>query len=176
MLSWDRRLESWIAGHRVSELDPVFRGLTYIGSWAIVWLAIAVVVAALSRRWQVVLWVAVADVSAQLSTSLIKAVVPRDRPNVHTLVPALHTHSFPSGHAASSFACAVVLAAFVPRFRVALYVLAALIAFSRCYVGVHYPLDVVAGALLGLLLGKATLELRSATEGFRNSSGSREAP
>ena len=71
MLSWDRRLESWIAAHRVSELDPVFRGLTYIGSWAIVWLAVAVVVAALSRRWQVVLWVAVADVSAQLSTSLI---------------------------------------------------------------------------------------------------------
>jgi membrane-associated phospholipid phosphatase len=46
-----------------------------------------------------------------------------------------------------------VLAAFEPRLRVPLYVLAALIAASRTYVGVHYPLDAVAGALWGLLVG-----------------------
>ena len=73
MLGWDRHLESWIAGHRVSALDPVFRWLTYIGTWGAVWLLIAVVIAAPSRRWQVLLWVAVADVAAQLSTSLAKA-------------------------------------------------------------------------------------------------------
>src|SRR5215469_4983309 len=143
MLGWDRHLESWIAGHRVSVLDPVFRWLTYIGTWGAVWLVLAAVIAALSRRWQVLLWVAVADLAAQLSATLLQALIHRDRPHVHTLVAAPHSHSFPSGHAVSSFACAVVLAAFAPRLRWPLYVLAALIAFSRAYVGVHFPLDVI---------------------------------
>jgi undecaprenyl-diphosphatase len=176
MLGWDRHLESWIAGHRLSVLDPVFRWLTYIGTWGAVWLVIAAVVAAVSRRWQVLLWVAVADLAAQLSTDLLKALIHRDRPHVHTLVAEPHSHSFPSGHAASSFACAVVLASFAPRLRWPLYALAALIAFSRAYVGVHFPLDVIGGAALGSLLGWAVLELRGATEECRNSSGSRAAP
>ena len=176
MLGWDRHLESWIAGHRVSSLDPVFRGLTYVGTWGAVWLVIAALVAAFSRRWQVLLWVSVADVAAQLSTDVLKAVIHRDRPRVHTLVSQPHSHSFPSGHAASSFACAFVLATFAPRLRAPLYILAALIAFSRVYVGVHFPLDVLAGAGLGLLLGWATVAVARATERRRSSSGSRETP
>jgi undecaprenyl-diphosphatase len=169
MLGWDRRLESWIAGHRVVALDPVFRWLTYIGTQGAVWLAIAAVVAVLSRRWQVLLWVAVADAAAQVSTTLIKAAVPRARPSVHTLVAQPHSHSFPSGHAASSFACAFVLASFAPRLRWPLYALAALITFSRAYVGVHYPFDVLAGALWGLLLGEGVLALKRLAEQRRRS-------
>jgi undecaprenyl-diphosphatase len=176
VLGWDRHLESWIADHRVSALDPVFRGLTYIGTWGAVWLVIAAVAAARSRRLAVLVWVAVADLVAQLTTALIKAVTHRDRPHVHALVGVPHTHSFPSGHAASSLACAVVLAAYLPRLQWPLYVLAALIAYSRLYVGVHFPLDVLAGALLGFLLGKATLALARATERRRSSSGSHGTP
>jgi undecaprenyl-diphosphatase len=161
MVRWDRQLESWVAGHRVGVLNPVFEALTYIGTSGAVWLAIGLAVALRSRRWQVLLWVAAADGAAQLSTSLIKLAVPRHRPRVHTLVSEPHTHSFPSGHAASSFACAIVLASYAPRLRVLLWVLAALIAFSRVYVGVHYPLDVLAGAIIGILLGLAILEIRN---------------
>ena len=110
MLGWDRRVESWIAGHRVSALDPVFRWLTYIGIDGIVWLVIAAVVALIARRWQVLVLVAIADLVAQLTTELLKLAIHRTRPRVTTLVPEPHSHSFPSGHAASSFACAVVLA------------------------------------------------------------------
>jgi undecaprenyl-diphosphatase len=177
MLGWDRRLESWLAGHRVSVLDPVLRWLTYIGTDGAVWLVLAAVAALVLRQYRVLLWVVVADLAAQLSTDLIKAAVPRARPRVHTLVAEPHSHSFPSGHAASSFACALVLAAYVPRLRWPLYALAGLIAFSRAYVGVHYPLDVVAGAAWGLVIGKATLELRAATGRWgRRSTGPGEKP
>jgi membrane-associated phospholipid phosphatase len=54
-----------------------------------------------------------------------------------------------------AFACATAIALAVPRLRWAVFALAALIAFSRVYVGVHYPLDVLAGAILGVGLGLA---------------------
>ena len=69
------------------------------------------------------------------------------------------SYSFPSGHATISFACAVVLAAAIPRLAVAFYVLAGAIAWSRVVVGVHYPLDVLGGALLGLGVGWAASQL-----------------
>lgn len=64
------------------------------------------------------------------------------------------THSFPSGHAASSFAAATVLSFAIRGRGLALaWMLAVGIALSRIYIGVHYPLDVAAGALVGVALG-----------------------
>src|SRR5262249_2035430 len=105
------------------------------------------------RRVEVLLVTAATALTASLTTDAIKAATSRDRPDVDMLVSRPHSSSFPSGHAATSFACATVLSAFEPRLRVPLYVLAALIALSRTYVGVHYPLDVLAGAAWGLLIG-----------------------
>ena len=90
--------------------------------------------------------------------------VGRDRPPAIVLDPeplmeVPTTSSFPSGHASSSFACALVLARFAPRLTIPLFVLAALIAVSRVYVGVHYPLDILAGAVLGTVLATALLRL-----------------
>lgn len=158
-MGWDRHLEHWVVTHRVGFLDPVFRWLTYSGMGGAVWLAIGLVLALSRRRVQVFLWVVVADLVAQLTTEAIKAVVSRERPHVHALVSLPNSRSFPSGHASSSFACAAVLAALAPKLRVPLFLLAALIAWSRVYVGVHYPLDVVAGALWGIAVGIVLLKL-----------------
>jgi undecaprenyl-diphosphatase len=125
-----------------------------------VWLAIAAVVAVARRRPGVLLETLVAVVLAEVLTDLLKLAIPRSRPDVDTLIPRLHTHSFPSGHAAIAFACATVIGAAVPRTRAWLYVLAALVAWSRAYVGVHFPLDVVAGAVLGAGLGLVVLRAR----------------
>lgn len=98
-----------------------------------------------------------ADGAADLLAELVKRLTNRPRPQVHRLGAAVGSSSFPSGHATTAFACATVLAAFAPRLRVPLFALAVLIALSRLYNGDHYPLDVVAGSVLGALVGLAVL-------------------
>ena len=113
------------------------------------WIALALVLALLWRRPWIAVAVAAAVVSADLLAELGKLLVHRHRPFEHRLGPRETSHSFPSGHASTAFAGATMLAAYVPRLRVPLYLLATLIALSRLYNGVHYPTDVIAGAVLG---------------------------
>jgi undecaprenyl-diphosphatase len=123
------------------------------------------------RRPAIFLYVALADLIAGVSGALLRQAIGRERPPLrfpepHPLVHVPGNPSFPSGHAATSFACAATLAWLTPLPPIALYTLAALIAFSRVYVGVHYPLDVIGGAALGL--GVATA-LRLLVEARRRS-------
>ena len=113
------------------------------------WIAAAAAIAFAWRRPWVLAGVVVAVAAAEGAADLGKALVHRHRPFEHQLGPPERTHSFPSGHAATSFAGATMLAAFLPRYRGVLYALACLIAFSRLYNGDHYPTDVVAGAAVG---------------------------
>ena len=128
---------------------------------------IATVLAILWRRPWLFVLVAAADVVAQVLAYALKGVTDVDRPPTRyaepkPLVHVPHDHSFPSGHSASSFACATVLAFAVPRFALPLYLLAAAIAFSRVYVGVHWPLDVIGGAVLGVVVATVLLKLEAA--------------
>ncbi len=150
-MSWEKHLEHWIVLQRVGWLNWFFIGLSWIGQLGLVWIAIALVLAVLWRRPSLFLTVVVADVIADLLADLGKLCVHRHRPFETQLGPASNTHSFPSGHTATSFACATVLSAFAPRLRVPFFLLATLIGLSRIYNGVHYPTDVLAGALLGVL-------------------------
>jgi len=150
-LRWERHLEHWIVAQRVGWLDWLFIGLSWVGSLGAIWLLIALVAAILWRRPAIFVVTLVADVAGELLADVGKALVPRHRPFEHQLGPASSTHSFPSGHTTTSFACATVLAYYLPRFRAPLFVLATLIGLSRIYNAMHYPTDVLAGAVLGVL-------------------------
>jgi undecaprenyl-diphosphatase len=107
---------------------------------------------------------------AEWVEDVLKNAVARERPcrtieGIRLLVGCPKSYSLPSGHAISSFAFAVPLF-FLTRdyltmpWRIYPLVLATLIAFSRLYLGVHYPTDVLAGALLGAGIGMLLSDLR----------------
>jgi undecaprenyl-diphosphatase len=102
----------------------------------------------------------IAVTTAAMLVTLFKDLTDRARPPVAdpTLNPVgvvPDSSSFPSGHAATAFAAAVAIALVYPRLGRPLLVLAAAIAISRVYLGVHYILDVAAGTLLGIAVGIA---------------------
>ncbi len=93
--------------------------------------------------------------SDMISYRLIKPVVDRSRPADSGLLVTLRTNhhsgkSFPSNHATNIFAASTVLSTAFPAAQVFFVLIAIAVAFSRIYVGVHFPLDVFAGAILGI--------------------------
>jgi undecaprenyl-diphosphatase len=140
---------------------------------------LALVLCALYRRWGVLGLTLIAVALSDWSAAGIKALVDRDRPPLRyaepkTLVRVPHDPSFPSGHAATSFAAATMLSFAFPRFAPALLILAAAVAFSRVYVGVHYPLDVLGGAVLGSLMAiaiRALIRIRIRTTNSKTKAG-----
>ena len=113
-------------------------------------------------------WFFVALVTATLAADglslLLRQWIGRDRPPLvypdpRPLVGVPHSGAFPSGHAASAFAAATVIAWASRRLAIPVYALATLVAWSRVYVGVHWPLDVIGGAALGTLVAIALLKL-----------------
>jgi undecaprenyl-diphosphatase len=92
------------------------------------------------------------------SSQIIKPLIARERPSQAGVPTQLRTHrhsglSFPSNHATNIFGAATVLSALFPPATLLWYFFALLIALSRVYVGVHFPLDVLGGALLGVSVG-----------------------
>jgi undecaprenyl-diphosphatase len=163
MIGLDRRLERWVVGHRSEPFDSFFVALSHLGSAGFIWLTLAVLTVWFLRRPVAFPLVLIAYFASAAASSALKLAVDRARPVDHPLVREPTTHSFPSAHAATSFACAATLAPFAPRHaQPVLYVLAVAIAYSRVYIGVHYPLDVLGGAALGLLVATALRRLPAA--------------
>jgi undecaprenyl-diphosphatase len=138
---------------------PIFYQFTVIGGG---WPLLLLVPFAIKRETRAVaLWLTGAVLLTSSTVNLIKEIVGRLRPcDVLGWCSAIEIaspggHSFPSGHAAGSFAFAGFVSVRVPRWTLVAGIYAAIVSWSRCALGVHYPSDVLTGAVLGTMIGVA---------------------
>jgi len=148
-------------------LDAIMPVVTRQENWYPVlgglWIALLIWGGRRGRMTAVMLVIAVA-LADQLSSAVLKPLVGRVRPcnalpleEIRLLIRRSGSFSFPSSHSTNSFAMAMVLAWRWPRLVIIFIAFAIIVAYSRVYVGVHYPVDVLAGAVLGVACGRAAI-------------------
>lgn len=161
----DPPIVAWLATRREPLLTNAMRTLSMVGGPACVTAVALVVCSAVawrSRNWLPLLTAAIGLAGFGLATTVVKLEVARQRPPLPYAVMAVDGYSFPSGHALGVTTAMLISAWTVERWlirswkgRIAVSTAAVLIiggvGFSRVYLGVHYPSDVIAGWLLGTI-------------------------
>lgn len=140
-------------------LNAIMIFITTLGDRGYIWIAatIALLIPKKTRKIGVISAVALLG-SLLINNELVKNLVKRPRPfvtftDLQIIIPTPSQYSFPSGHTSSSFAAAAVFYRYLPKkLGLPSVILAGLIGFSRMYVGVHYPTDVLAGVVMGICL------------------------
>lgn len=147
--------------------DRVMPLFSLAGNSGAVWILLAVLLGLKNRRFGLrgfaVIVLALVG-SFLLADEFLKHIFERPRPflvidQVNLLITAPQDYSFPSGHASTAFAAAMAIALLDRRLTSAVVLLAAMEAYSRVYLGVHYPFDVIVGAVVGLFTGWAVVRL-----------------
>lgn len=145
-------------------LDNIMIFVSALGDGGFIWIALGLLFLFMGRKhkiWQkrgLFLLLSLAA-NALVCNLLLKPLVARTRPydllGYDILIPPVEDASFPSGHTSASFAAATAIYAMDKKWGMAAYAFAALMGFSRLYLGVHFPTDVLAGAVIGVLMAKA---------------------
>lgn len=158
LLHLDTTVRTWIVLHRIGPLRRPLYGLTVAGRFGAIWILIALALAVLRRiGWSAAGRLVLAIViPLAVSDYVLKPLIHRPRPFMAAPAPPVigtrpRDSSFPSGHATSACAGATALTGVEPGLAIVWWMLAIAIAYSRVYIGVHYPLDVLAGAAIGAL-------------------------
>jgi len=166
----DRAIYAAVAEVPTPTLDARFRQLALLADHSKLWVGIAGATAALGGRRgrQAALDGLIAiGITSFIVNQPLKRLLPRSRPDreLHGVLTERHvplptSPSFPSGHSASAFAFANALGGEMPWVALPVRFTAAAVAWSRIHTGVHYPGDVVAGALIGGAVGEVVGTLR----------------
>ena len=142
-------------------LDKFFSLITSVNNWYIAYiilLSIAFIKGGRTGRITAIGVLILITITDQVSSNILKDLVHRIRPcmvlpDAITPIGCTGTYSFPSSHAFNNFAAATFIYRFFPKLKWALFLTALLIAVSRIYLGLHYPSDVLGGAVLGAIFG-----------------------
>ena len=171
---FDEKIIQYVALFRNGFLNDFFLGITFVSSEVVIFFFLTSLFLwqGHKRRWVVPLWLTL-FLSATASF-VLKFGVHRLRPFQQGLVSVLpilekSSHlvwnfSFPSFQAMLAFCAVPILAKEFPKFKYAWIVFAGLVAFSRVYFGLHFLSDVIAGGLIGIILGWLVIKLEGKTE------------
>lgn len=168
-VAFDLPILDWIRANLQSPLmDKIMPIITLFGDGGIFWIAFAVLLICIPKTRRIGLGMGFAMIMGLLICNVtLKPLVARIRPYdlqeelgviINLLVERQHDYSFPSGHTIASFEASVVLLKNNKLLGVPAFILAIAIAFSRLYLYVHYPTDVIVSVILGTifaLLGDA---------------------
>ncbi len=164
----------WIRSNmRCGLLDAIMPVITFLGFAAVLWIVIAIVLFCSKKYRQRGLMLAYGLITYLiLGNTILKNVIARPRPcwirpEVELIVAAPKDYSFPSGHTMTGFVAATILMHYDRRWGAVAYVVAALIGFSRLYLYVHFPSDVLGGAVLGVLTGIVVVRVTEWVRGRR---------
>lgn len=156
---------------RSEAMNVIMLGITSLNHLGIIWIFVTLVLLVFRKTRRLGVMCGIAMILGLLVTNgIIKNWVARVRPydaieGLTCLTGPMWDFSFPSGHTTSSLACTWVLLIRGPkRWGIPLFVLAILIGLSRLYVGVHYPTDVLAGAVIGILCATLAMWLEPKIE------------
>lgn len=156
-------------------LDKVALVITFLGDKGFIWIVIsfALIVSKKYRKVGIMTLGALA-LSTIIGDGILKNLIRRPRPflevpEIHLLIEKPLSYSFPSGHTAAAFAAAGILATMLKKYRAYVIALALLIAFSRIYLFVHYPADIIGGIIVGLICSKIVLYFFELVSGRLNS-------
>ena len=163
-VSFDLPILDWIqANLQCGFLDVLMPIITLFGEGGVFWIACAVLLLILKKHRKTGLAMAFALLMGLVICNMtLKPLVGRIRPydfqaqefgvTIKLLVDGLHDFSFPSGHTIASFEAATVLLINNKKLGIPAMILAVLIAFSRLYLYVHYPTDVIVSIVLGVAI------------------------
>lgn len=158
-MDWEFRLLDWLQGLHTPFGDALMPFLSRLGDFGLVWIVLAAVLLCIPKLRRLGFVVAAAlIVNLLLCNVLLKPIVARTRPyDVNTLIELLvekpFDYSFPSGHTAAAFSAVSAMFFVKNRLWIPSGVLAVLIAFSRMYLYVHYPTDILGGIIVGIVSG-----------------------
>lgn len=162
-MAWEASILLWIQNVLRSEgLDRIFSAFTRLGDKGMLFILIGIGLSCFPRTRKLGLTVLTALLIGALTTNLLlKPLIARPRPflaieGLTALVEAGDRHSFPSGHttAAFAFTSVMIFSGKGRGWKLLSLSIAVLMAFSRLYVGVHYPTDVLGGMAVGILAGR----------------------
>lgn len=158
--SFDKQLAfSIIRFYKHHFLNEIMMFISSCGDFGMSWLVIILITNMIDETRNMSIDMLIALLGATIIGQVtIKSIVRRKRPchtypEVKLLITTPSDYSFPSGHTTSSFACSTVMMFYNPVFGIVGYIYAALTAFSRLYLFVHYFSDVMSGILLGICIG-----------------------